>query len=309
MKMPFVYFEGQIVPESEAHISIASNSLQYGTTCFAGIRGYVREQEVRIFRLQEHHERLMNASKILGLDFFISYPEFEGILEGLIKANRPSSDFYIRAFLYSSDEQLAPKKRGLTFQMGIYFVPLGNYFDPAKGMRLMISSWRKFSDAALPSKAKAGGCYVNSFLATNEALHAGYDEALMTDDSGHIVEASVANILLVHRGRIITPPISSSRLDGITLRSAITLLGDEGIKVQFEPIDRSMVYTGSELILTGTAAHFAFAESVDGRQIGTASTPGPICTLLRRRFDSVINKIDPKSTEWMSRFKGEKNES
>jgi branched-chain amino acid aminotransferase len=302
MKMPFVYFEGQIVPESMARISIASNSLQYGTTCFAGMRGYFREGEVRIMRMREHHERLMNASKILGMDLFIPFEAFKEIIAGLVKANAPDSDFYIRPFLYSSDEQLSPKKKGLTFQMAIYFVPMGHYFDPSKGMRLMVSSWRKFSDAALPTKAKAGGCYVNSYLATNEALQAGYDEALMTNDHGQIVEASVANILLVYRGRIITPPIGHSQLEGITTRSAIELLKEDGINVAFEPIDRSMVYTADELILTGTAAQYAFASSVDGRQIGSGTGPGPVCTLLRNRFEEVVNRVHPKSKEWISVF-------
>lgn len=307
MKMPYVYFEGQIVPEAQARISIASNSLQYGTTCFAGIRGYFREGEVRIMRLKDHHERLMHASKIMGMDFFIPFEEFKEIMAGLVQANAPETDFYIRPFLYSSDEQLSPKKKGLTFQMAIYFVPMGHYFDPAQGMRLMVSSWRKFSDLALPTKAKAGGCYVNSFLATNEALQAGYDEALMTNDAGQIVEASVANILLVHRGRIITPPVGHAQLEGITMRSAIELLQEEGISVAYEPIDRSMVYTADELILTGTAAQFAFASSVDGRQLGVKQGPGPVCQLLRNRFDAVINTKHSKSTEWMFRFqlKGE----
>ncbi len=308
MKMPFVYFEQKIVSESEARISIASNSLQYGTTCFAGMRGYVRNGEVRILRMKEHHERLMNASKIMGMDYSIPFEEFKEVIRNLIKINAPNSDFYIRPFLYSSDEQLAPKKKGLTFQMAIYFVPLGNYFDPSKGMRLMISSWRKFSDSALPTKAKAGGCYVNSFLATNEALQAGYDEALMSDDTGQIVEASVANILLVYRGQLITPPLGSSLLEGVTMRSAIELLEIEGIPVQFGKIDRSMVYTADELILAGTAAQFSYASSVDGRQLGSSIAPGPICTLLRSRFEEVINKKHTKSPEWIFSIEGDKNE-
>lgn len=303
MKMPFVYFENQIVPESEARISIASNSLQYGTTCFAGIRGYVRDGEVRVLRLRDHHERLMDASKIMGMEYSIPFDEFETVIQELTHANQPMTDFYIRPFLYSSDEQLAPKKKGLTFQMAVYFVPLANYFDLSKGMRMMISSWRKFSDASLPTKAKAGGCYVNSFLATNEAIQAGYDEALMSDDAGHIVEASVANILLVHRGRVITPPLGASLLEGITMRSAVALLQDEGIQVHFEKIDRSMLYTAEELILTGTAAQYAYASSVDERQIRTATAPGSICTLLRSRIDDVINKKHSKSKEWITVFK------
>src|SRR5207245_1367230 len=109
----------------------------------------------------------------------------------------------------------------------------------AKGLRLAVSSWRKFPDISLPTKAKAGGCYLNSFLATAEAMQAGYDEALLTDQEGTIVEASVANILLSYRKSIFTPPLGSSLLEGITLKTAIELLQEEGLSVHFEKIDRS----------------------------------------------------------------------
>lgn len=298
--MPFAYFEGKIVPHTKAKISIASHSLQYGTTCFAGMRGYLREGEVHLFRVRDHHERLMHASKILGMEFSIPFEKFEDSIIQLVHANAPQHDFYIRPFLYSSDELLAPKKKGLTFQLAIYFVPFGHYFDPNVGMRMMVSSWRKFSDAALPTKAKAGGCYVNSFLATNEAQQAGYDEALMTNESGHIVEASVANLLLVHRGRILSPPVGYAMLEGITMRTAQALLQDGGLTVHAEQIDRSMVYMADEMILTGTAAGFSFAQSVDGRPIGQGNTPGPLCRMLREKFEAVINRQHPRSLEWVT---------
>ena len=302
--MPFSFFEGKIVPSEQANVSIASNSLQYGTTCFAGIRGYVRRGEIKIFRLEDHHHRLMNGGKILGMNAFVPFDEFKGIIENLIQANQPESDFYIRPFLYSSTRQLAPKPRGLKFELAVYLVPLGNYFDPHKGMRLMVSSWRKFSDASMPTKAKAGGCYINSFLATAEAMNCGYDEALVMDNEGYIVEASVANLLMVYRGRLIVPEVGSAQLEGITMRTAIELLKMDGYIVEHEKIDRSMVYTCDELLLLGTAAQVSFAESVDNRIIGCQgnpphSGPGPICRLLRKRHQEIV---DGEESKWISRF-------
>lgn len=299
--MPYVYFHKKIIPAEEATVSIGCNSLQYGTTCFAGIRGYVRQGKVSLFRLKDHHERLMNASKILGFGFQISYDEFEKILGELIIKNKPQTDFYIRPFILAPNVQLAPKPIGLEFELAIYFVELSTYFDQTKGMRLMVSSWRKFSDAAIPTKAKAGGCYVNSFMATSEALRCGYDEALVTDESGHIVEASVANILIRSRDRLITPPIGSALLEGITLRTMTELLQEEGIEVHYESIDRSMIYTCNELMLLGTAAQVTFAQSVDDRALREA--PGPICKLLREKFKTVIEGNHSKSNEWLTHFK------
>ena len=129
----------------------------------------------------------------------------------------------------------------------------------------MVSSWRKISDAIASTKAKAGGCYVNSALAKTEARRCGYDEALMMDEQGNIVEASVANLFIVYRGEVVMPEVGSSMLEGITRRSVIEFLEEEGMPIRSERIDRSMVYTCDELILTGTAAQVMHAHSVDGR--------------------------------------------
>ncbi|MBA2728012.1 MAG: branched-chain amino acid transaminase [Parachlamydiaceae bacterium] len=299
--MPFVYFKGAVRPHSEAHVSLAANSLQYGTTCFAGIRGYVSGNTVKIFRLRDHHQRLMNGAKILGFDYDIPYEQFFELINELIINNQPTCDFYIRPFIFSGDEQLAPKRVGLNFDLAVYFVPLGNYFDLNKGMRLMVSSWRKFSDASLPTKAKAGGCYVNSFLATSEAMRCGYDEALVMDQDGFIVEASVANILMVYRDRLLMPELGSALLEGITMRTAVELLNDEGIEIETGRVDRSMIYTCDELMLLGTAAQVAFADSVDGRQIGKGAS-GEYCQLLRKSFQNVLNGKHARSAQWLTEF-------
>ncbi|MBS0622654.1 MAG: branched-chain amino acid transaminase [Verrucomicrobia bacterium] len=297
--MPFAYCHGSVVPLSEAHVSIATNSLQYGTTCFAGIRGYVKEGVVRIFRLADHHERLMNGAKIMGFNYSISYPEFFAIIEELVRKNDPKETFYIRPFIFAADEQLGPRPPGLHFELAIYFVSLKQYFPLDKGMNLMISSWQKFSDSSFPTKAKAGGCYVHSFLATAEALRCGYDEALVMDHEGDVVEASVANLLMVYRDRLLMPALGTAQLEGITMRTVCELLHEEGLEIHFERIDRSMVYTCKELLLLGTAAQIAFASSVDDRPIGDGS-PGPICQLARKKFQEVIDGTHRKSGEWMT---------
>lgn len=302
--MPFVYFEGKICPKEEAKVSLSCNSLQYGTTCFAGIRGYVKNGIVEIFRLQDHWMRLMNASKIMGFNFEIPYDAFSKAIQDLVLKNKPASDFYIRAFILTTAENLAPKPKGLTFDLAIYFIPLGSYFDLNKGMRLMVSSWRKFPDTSFPTKAKAGGCYVNSFLATAEANMSGYDEALMMDSEGYIVEASVANLLMRYRDRLIMPEIGASQLEGITMRTVAELLSLEGLQIHFERIDRSMVYTCDELILLGTAAQVAFADSVDGRKIGSGS-PGPVCRLAREKMGEVLSGNHLCSETWITKFKGQ----
>lgn len=301
--MPFAFFRKDIVPFQEATISIASHSLQYGTTCFGGIRGYFHEGTIRIFRLKDHYERLNNSIKILGMNCQLSWEEFKNIIEKMIIANAPQGDFYMRPFLFSEDQILTPRFDGLDFDLAIYMIPLNSYFDPSKGVRLMISSWRKVSDAAMPTKAKTGGFYVNSALATTEARQNGYDEALLMDDQGNIVEASIANLFVVYRGEVIMPEVGSAMLEGITRRTIIEFLEEEGIKVKSERIDRSMLYACEELILTGTAVQVAFGQSVDGRMIASNKAPGPICQLLRKKFDQVIQGKHSKSSLWLTEYK------
>lgn len=301
--LPYAYFRKKIVPFQDATISIASQSLEYGTTCFGGIRGFYHEGKTIIFRLQDHYKRLYNGSKILEMDVALSWDNFQDAIAQLIKANEPKGDFYIRPLVYTEYQALKPRFDGISFDLAIYMFPLLNYFDPSKGLRLMISSWRKVSDAAMPTKAKAGGCYLNSALAATEARNRGFDDALMMDDQGNIVEASAANIIIVYQGEVIMPETGSALLEGITRRTVIEFLEEEGIKVRAERLDRSMVYTCDELIVTGTAAQIAFAQSVDNRQITDEDTPGPICLLLRKKIADAIHGNHPKSKQWLTEYK------
>ncbi len=298
--MPFVYFHKKIVPVEEAKIGVASHSLQYGTTCFGGIRGFVANGKVKVFRLSDHYERMHNAIKILGMKTELPWKEFEQAIVQIIQANAPQTNFYMRPFFYSEDPVLGPSFDTVDFKLAIYMLPLGDVYDPSKGLRLLISSWRKFADVVIPTKAKAGGGYVNSALAKTEARQRGYDDALMMDEQGVVVEATVANLFLVWRGKVLMPEIGSAVLEGITQRTMIEFLEEEGMQVRTARIDRSMTYTCDELILTGTAIQIAFVESVDGRIVAKDGQPGPICQLLRKKFKDVLEGKHPKSSVWLT---------
>lgn len=300
--MPFAYFEGEIVPSDQAKISIASHSIQYGTTCFGGMRGYLRNGKGRLFRIEDHFQRLVNAAKIFGMNFKMSFEDFGKAVAELIKVNSPKTDFYIRPFIYSDDEELTPKFVGINFKIALYMIPLGDYLDTSRGLRLMVSSWKKFSDASISTKAKAGGAYLHSSLARSEAIRCGYDEALVMDDSWNIVEGSAENFFIVYRGEVIMPQVGSSMLDGITMRTVVDLLKDEGVPIRFEKIDRSMVYTCDELLLTGTGAQILFAASVDDRVMGADGTMGPICKMLRQKYADLIEMKNERSKLWVKEF-------
>ncbi len=300
--LPYCYFNGKIVPQHEAKLSISSQSVQYGLTCFAGLRGYFKNNHFVILRLQDHYKRLMNGAKILGMNVDYSYEQFKKILEDLFHKNKPTSDVYVRPFLFTHDDYVGPRFDRGPYQLGIYMQNLSHYMDPHVGLRLMISSWRKYPDNAISVKAKAGGVYLNSALATTEARNNGFDDALLLDNQDYLCEASLANVILSYRDELYAPQVGAGALDGFTLRTCLQLLEDENIEVKRELIDRSMIYSADELLLTGTAAQILFAGSVDGRPMGDGQE-GPTCKLLRKNFKEILENLHPRSSEWLTTVK------
>lgn len=305
--MQYAYFNKEIVEFEKATVSIATHSLQYGTTCFGGIRGYFRNGKVVLFRLKEHYERLMSASKMLGFEYFISWDEFRDIVDQLVKKNNISEDFYMRPFIFCKEPRLSPKKAGLDFDLAIYMLPLADYANIDGGLKLMSSTYRKYNDSSIPTKAKAGGSYINSFLATSDAQRNGYDDALMFDDAGNVVEVAVANIILIYRGEVLIPDTGNAALEGITLRSALEILEYNGYKINRGKVDRSMVFTADEMLVTGTAMKVAYAESLDQRPIGTIDysqrgVSGKFHQLLKSEYEKIINGEHELSKKWLLEF-------
>lgn len=301
--MPYVYFDDAIVDDHNAKLSIDSQSVQYGLTAFGGMRGYYQKDHIRIFRLRDHFERLLTAAHTLGMSFQMDFTNFSEIIQQLIEKNGVKQDIYIRPFLYTNSNSLRPKFDDRPFQLAIYFVPFSNFIPFDKGLNVMISSWRKTPDASIPSKAKAGGGYLNSALATSQAIRCGYDEALVMNENWNIVEASVANIFAEYRGDIITPSINNDVLEGITFRTAVTLLKDMGHNILFDTLDRSILYGAGEVFLTGTAMQLVFINSIDSVVIGDIShRPPPIYTKLKEYFHMILEGKKSKYKEWLFDF-------
>ncbi|MCB1111019.1 MAG: aminotransferase class IV [Chlamydiia bacterium] len=284
--LPFALFKGKIVPIEEATVSIASHSLQYGSTSFTGMRGLMQHGNVHLFRLEEHHARMENAMKLMGWDFSLSFEEFKEGIEALIQKNAPEGDFYIRPFVFTATTALKMDYTPLTFEWAVYLVPFGALFDPNKGLKMKVSPWKKFSGEAIPTQAKAGGAYLNSCLAHTDALQNGFDDALMQDQAGNIVEASAANLLIRVGERLISPPRGEA-LDGITLQSVIEILQEEGKEVKREEISLELLEKADEILVLGTAAQVQFVESWDHHQLD--KRPGELCLFLRKTMQTIQN--------------------
>jgi branched-chain amino acid aminotransferase len=207
-------------------------------------------------------------------------------------------DVYIRPIAYKSGEVIGPRVNNVADDLLIFVIPFGAYLDTDKGIRCMTSSWRRVDDTAIPARAKVNGIYVNSSLAKSEALDAGFDEAIMLNNDGHVSEGSGENIVLVRNGKLITPAPSDNILEGITLDTIIELAQKElGIEVVSRTIDRSELYIADEVFMTGTAAHVTAVIDVDNRVIGDGEA-GPVTKRLQEIYFRVIHGRDERYMDW-----------
>ncbi len=287
--MPYAYFRGEIVPQEDAKVSIATHALQYGTGAFGGIRGYqdASGETINIFRLPEHTRRLMNSARLLRCELNIDADGLACVLQELVLKNNPQSDIYIRPFVYKSGVELTPRLKGVEDDLAIYMIPFGDYFAMDRPLKMLVSSWVRSTDNNIPSRGKITGAYINSAFAKDQAEEAGCDDALMLNARGKVAEASGANLYIVRNGTLITSPISGDILEGITRLSILQFAEDAGIPVQVREIDRSELYISDEAFLCGTGAQVAVIGSIDGRPVGTGQR-GPITEKIQDIFFGVV---------------------
>jgi branched-chain amino acid aminotransferase len=292
----FAFFQGKIVPIDEAKVDIRTNTLQYGTGVFEGIRSYWDEEKKTnyIFRMQEHYERLISNSKIIMIEVKYSVDELCSTTLELLKKEGYTEDSYVRPFAYNSGLNIGPKLIGNDQDLFIYSIPLGMYLDTNKAIDVCISSWDRVPDNTIPPRAKISGSYVNAALQKTEAILNGYDEALVLSiDGRHVSEGSAMNLFMVRNGKLITPPVTNDILEGITRNTVIELAQKmEGIETEERLIDRTELYIADELFFCGTGAQISPIGSVDKRKVGTGDM-GPLTKRLQDLyFDVVKNKID-----------------
>ena len=301
MELPkYAYFQGKIVPYSEAKVSVLTHALNYGTAAFGGVRAYWNEQDQQLylFRPHDHYRRLLNSARLLCMQFDHTPESLTQITIELLRAEGQRCDVYIRPLVYKADEIIGVRLHDLHDEISIVAVPFNRYVANDTNAHVTISSWRRVDDNIIPARGKISGSYANSAFIKTDAVRAGFDEALVLSQDGHISEGSAENIFMVRDGVLITPSVTENILEGITRRTVIELAGQElGLRVQERPIDRTEVYLCDELFLTGTAAQVTAVTKVDHRPIGSGQM-GPITAQLRTLFDEVVRCCQSKYRHW-----------
>lgn len=303
-KSDTISMNGRLVPWDEAKIHIGAHVVHYGSSAFEGIRCYKTPEGSAIFRLEEHIERLYNSAKIYRMDAPVGPDEFKRAIFETIEANKLDA-CYIRPLIYRGYGQLGVNPQNSPVDWAIMVWEWGQYLGPEallKGVDVCVSSWSRMAPNTLPAMAKVAANYMNSQLMKMEALQGGYAEAIALDRDGSVSEGSGENIFLVKKGALITPPLASSVLPGITRDSVITLARRLGIPVHEEKIPREMLYLADELFFTGTAAEVSPIRSVDRIVIGRGAR-GPITEKLQNAFFDVIECRVPDEHGWLTYVK------
>jgi len=294
------FFEGKIVPLSEAKVNIATHAFLYGTAVFGGMRAYWNEEKKRlfVFRPYDHFRRLLNSARTMAMQTRYDEESLIQLTLDLIRTDKWQEDIYLRPTFYKADLGIGVKLHDLKDEFSMFVIKFEKYVQNDTNAHVTFSSWRRIDDNSIPARGKVTGAYVSSALVKTDANRSGFDEALVLDQNGHVSEGSAMNVFMLRDGILVTPPVTDNILEGITRRTVIELARNElGLPVMERSIDRTEVFIAEEMFMTGTAAQVVAVTKVDHRPIG-AGVMGPITTKLRALFDNAVRAKLPNYRNW-----------
>ena len=264
-EVEYLFLNGDIVPYEKAVIHIFTPAYRYGAMVFEGIRGYWNEEmkDMYLFRVAEHCLRLNQSLKMMRMDIEIKGEEMVNHLVDLVKKNDIHQTVH---FIYSAyvDGDGPMSSRG-PIGTAITVRKTGRMYDIENGIRCSVSNWRRNADDASPMRIKAAANYQNSRLALLQAKHDGYDSTIFLNHHGKVSEGPGACLFIVREGRLITPPVTSDILEGVTRDTVIRLYKEIFNHHAIErPIDRSELYIAEEIFFCGSGAEIVPIVNVDG---------------------------------------------
>jgi branched-chain amino acid aminotransferase len=301
--MPFektekIWMDGELVPWDQAQVHVLTHSLHYGSGVFEGIRTYATADGPAVFRLTDHIERLLDSAKLIMMEIPYSRDELVEASKLVVRESGLDS-CYVRPIAFLGYGEIGLNPLPCEVNVAIAAWPWGAYLGEeslATGVRVKVSSWRRMDPNVNPVAAKGTGIYINSSLAKVEALKSGYDEAILLNSHGFVAECTGENIFVVKDGALVTPPLSSGALEGVTRDSVMTIARDLGYEVREENLLRTDMYCADEAFLTCTAAEIVPMRSVDDREIGE---PGEITRKIQEIYFATVHGEVPQYKEWL----------
>jgi branched-chain amino acid aminotransferase len=306
-----VWRDGEFINWNDARVHVMSHVLHYGSSIFEGIRCYSTKNGPAIFRLKEHMKRFLNSAKIYRMDHGWTLDELYDASVELVRKSG-LDQCYIRPILFRSLDEANP-----AFGVNPFPNPLACYIgawdwgkylgDEAieKGVDVCVSTWNRLTPNSMPAMAKSGANYMNSQLIKMEALMNGFAEGIALDDRGYVSEGSGENIFMVSNDMVLTPPLSSSILAGITRDSVIQICNELSIPVKERSIQRAALYVADELFFSGTAAEITPIRSVDHIAVGSGGR-GEITARIQKAFFEITKGDRPAPGKWLTYVNEEK---
>ena len=295
-----IWMNGKLVPFKNAKVHVLTHALHYSTSIFEGIRCYDTPNGSAIFRLPEHIDRFFNSGKLYGMKIPYSKKQISDAIIKTVKASN-LKQCYIRPLAYYGygTMGLTPLKNKVDVSISCWEWKMGeSKAGKFSGARCKISKWIRIDSRSQPMQAKSAANYSNAALARVEALKAGYDEAIMLNNKGHVAEGSAENIFVIKNGRITTPPLSADILNGITRNSAIQMIKASGKKISEKNITVKNLLSADEIFMTGTAAEVKSVTRVHRTKIGSGKI-GPITKELQTSFMDVVMRKNKKFLSWL----------
>jgi branched-chain amino acid aminotransferase len=293
-----IWQNGEFVPWEDAKVHVLTHGLHYGTGVFEGIRCYETERGPAVFRHREHLERLEKSAELYYMDLPFTAEEIRLATNELLRRIGLRSG-YIRPLAFRGYGEMGLYAQSAPIEVIVAAWPWGSYLGEdgkRNGIRAKVSSWRTISGDSLIPHSKASGQYLNSILAKTEATKAGYEEAILLDDHGHVSEGSGENVFIVRDGILITPGHTSAILDGITRNAVIQIAADLGYRIEERAIARAELYLADEVFLTGTAAELVPVREIDDHPLGE---PGEVTRVVQARFEDALHGRAEEYLEWL----------
>lgn len=295
-----IWLDGRLVDWEDAKVHVLTHALHYASAVFEGIRVYATPKGPAAFRLKDHLKRLFESSKIYMMEIPFNTEELIEAVRLTVNANG-YKECYVRPIVFRGYGTMGVNPLNSPVQVAVAAWEWGTYLGsnaPIKGVRCMVSSWRRINAQSLPPQAKSTANYANGGLAKAEAVKNGFDEAIMLNTEGYVTEGSGENIFRVKNGVLSTPPASAGVLRGITRDTVLKLAQEMNITTERVNITREELYTADELFFSGTATEVVPIREVDGRQIGDGSNY-PITARIRKRYLEVVHGEADGHEDWL----------
>ena len=294
-----IWFNGKLIPWHDAKVHVLAHGLHYGTGVFEGMRSYATADGPAVLRLDAHLERFFKSAELYELPIPYGKEALAEATLDLIRANRLEAS-YLRPIAFFDAATLSVWTKECPVTVAIAAFPTGKYLANADaGVRVMVSSIRKFDNAAIPAWGKACGQYVNSVRAVQEAQRKGFDEALLLNSRGEVSEGSGENLFVVKHGVLITNDADAGILMGVTRAAVLELARDLSIPTRVGPISVEDVLGADELFFSGTAVEVTAIREVDGQVVG-GGQPGPLTRRLQDTFNQAVRGQLPQYRRWLS---------